>query len=92
MLYEVITERFEIREALERELIVNTYFHSATIFAIKRASRWFPVIEPILKEEGMPDDFKYLAIIESNLDNTVSPAQAVGFWQITEYEALKHVV
>ncbi|HEX2983336.1 MAG TPA: lytic transglycosylase domain-containing protein [Ignavibacteriales bacterium] len=83
-------EDFEMRERFERELIVNTYFHSSTIFALKRVSRWFPVIEPILKEEGVPDDFKYLAVIESNLANGVSPAGAVGFWQITEYAGKKY--
>lgn len=83
-------EDFEMRERLERELIVNTYFHSSTIFALKRVSRWFPVIEPILKEEGVPEDFKYLAVIESNLANGVSPAGAVGFWQITEYAGRKY--
>jgi hypothetical protein len=48
---------------------------------IKRSKRWFPVIEPILKKYGVPDDFKYLCVIESNLSNVVSPAGAAGFWQ-----------
>ena len=72
---------FGVREALDRELIVNTYRHSGTILYMKRASRWFPVIEPILAEEGVPDDFKYLAVIESGLSQAVSPAGASGFWQ-----------
>lgn len=72
---------FYIRESLDREIIVNTYFHSSTLLLFKRAYRWFPVIEPILKEYGIPDDFKYLALIESNLTNVVSPAGAAGFWQ-----------
>ena len=74
-------EAFGVREALDQELIVNTYRHSSTILYLKRASRWFPVIEPILQEEGVPEDFKYLAVIESGLSQAVSPAGAAGFWQ-----------
>lgn len=74
-------ENFEVYERIDREVLVNTYWHSATILAIKRAARWFPVIEPILKQNNIPDDFKYLAIVESNLENVVSPAGATGFWQ-----------
>jgi hypothetical protein len=72
---------FYVRESLDRELTDNTYWHSSTLLLFKRAYRWFPVIEPILKEYGIPDDFKYLALIESNLTNIVSPAGAAGFWQ-----------
>jgi len=71
----------EVYERLDRELHSNTYFHSNTILYFKKANRWFPVIEPILKENGIPEDFKYLALIESGLDNVVSPAGAVGYWQ-----------
>lgn len=74
-------ELFTARESLERELIVNTYWHSSTLLLLKRSNRWFPVIEPILKQYGVPDDFKYLSMIESGLTNAVSPAGAVGFWQ-----------
>jgi hypothetical protein len=74
-------ENFEVYERVDREILVNTYWHSATILAIKRAARWFPVIEPILKQNNIPDDFKYLAVVESNLDNVVSPAGATGYWQ-----------
>ena len=74
-------EMFNIRERYERELLSNTYFHSNTMVLIKRSKRWFPVIEPILKKYGVPDDFKYLCVIESNLSNVVSPAGAAGFWQ-----------
>jgi len=73
---------FEVRERVDRELLVNTYFQSASILHFKKAARWFPAIEKILKEQGIPDDFKYIAVIESGLSNTVSPAGAVGFWQI----------
>ncbi|MDA3942662.1 MAG: lytic transglycosylase domain-containing protein [Bacteroidetes bacterium] len=74
-------ELFITRESLERELIVNTYWHSSTLLHLKRANRWFPVIEPILAQYGVPDDFKYLSMIESGLTNAQSPAGAVGFWQ-----------
>ena len=75
---------FEIRERFERELLSNAYFHSSTMILIKRATRWFPVIEPILAKNGIPDDFKYLCVIESSLTNAVSPAGATGFWQFME--------
>ncbi|MFZ5554656.1 MAG: lytic transglycosylase domain-containing protein [Bacteroidota bacterium] len=74
-------EDIDIRERLDKELVINTYWHSSTLFLLKRANRWFPVIEPILKEEGIPDDFKFIAAIESNFDNVVSPAGASGYWQ-----------
>jgi hypothetical protein len=77
-------QRPDVRESLDRELLVNTYWHSNTLLAIKRAYRWFPVIEPILKANEIPDDFKYLAVIESALTNASSPAGAKGFWQILE--------
>jgi hypothetical protein len=77
-------ESFDIFERIEREFIVNTYWYSYTMLAIKRATRWFPVIEPILKKNNIPDDFKYVAVIESGLYNSVSPAGATGFWQIME--------
>ena len=71
----------EIYERMDREIQSNTYFHSHTIQIMKNAERYFPRIEEILKEEGVPDDFKYLAVAESSLQNVVSPAKAVGFWQ-----------
>lgn len=71
----------EVRERLDRELTVNAYWQSSTIIMFKRANRWLPTIEKILKEEGVPDDFKYLCMAESSLDNVVSPAGASGFWQ-----------
>lgn len=83
-------ENFEVYERIDRELIVNTYWHSSTILALKRANRWFPVIESILKANGLPDDFKYLAVAESNLENVVSPAGATGFWQFINSAASKY--
>jgi len=74
-------EFFDVREALDKELQINAYWQSQTILLIKRANRFFLEIDPILKEEGLPSDFKYLALAESGLTNVVSPANAVGFWQ-----------
>jgi membrane-bound lytic murein transglycosylase D len=79
-----------VREGLDRELLVNTYWHSSTILMIKRANRWFPVIEPILKQEYIPDDFKYLALIESGFTRAVSPRGAAGFWQFLEKTAKEY--
>ena len=83
-------ENFEVYERLDRELVVNTYWHSSTILALKRAARWFPVIEPILKKNNVPVDFKYLAVAESNLENVVSPAGATGFWQFIKSAAIEY--
>lgn len=74
----------DIYERMDRELLVNTYWQSNTLLLLKRANKYFPIIEPILAEEGVPDDFKYLAVIESGLTNAVSPAGARGFWQIMD--------
>ncbi len=71
----------DIWERLDRELMVNSYYHSSTIQNIKLSSRFFPVIEKILKKNNVPDDFKYLAVAESGLRNVVSPAGASGYWQ-----------
>lgn len=75
-------ENPDIYERMDRELLVNTYWQSNAFLLIKRAHKYFPIIEPILKKNGIPDDFKYLAVIESGLQNVVSPAGASGFWQI----------
>lgn len=72
---------FYVKEGLDRELSVNTYWHSSTLQIIKKSHRWFPVIDSILELNGVPQDFKYLAVIESGLSNVVSPSNAVGFWQ-----------
>lgn len=77
-------EDTDIYERMDRELLVNTYWQSNALLLMKRANKYFPVIEPILKEYGIPDDFKYLAVIESSLTQAVSPARATGFWQIME--------
>lgn len=72
----------DILERMDRELLVNTYWQSNGLLMFKRAKKYFPVIEPILKKHDIPDDFKYLAVIESGLTNAVSPAGARGVWQI----------
>ena len=72
----------DIYERMDRELLVNTYWQSNGLLMFKRAQKYFPIIEPILKKNGIPEDFKYLAVIESGLTNAVSPAGARGFWQI----------
>jgi len=80
----------EVYERFDRELHSNTYYHSNTILYFKRANRFFPVIEPILEKNGIPNDFKYLALIESGLQNVVSPAGAAGYWQFMEKTAREY--
>jgi hypothetical protein len=77
----------DIRERLEKEVLLNAYYHSATIGIMKRAHRFFPQIEQILKKENIPTDFKYLACIESSLNQAVSPVGAQGFWQFMPFTA-----
>jgi hypothetical protein len=72
----------DVHERLDKELQINCYLHSNTIFLIKRANRWLPQMQEILEKHGIPQDFKYLPLIESNLLNVVSPRDAVGYWQI----------
>ncbi|WP_010518949.1 lytic transglycosylase domain-containing protein [Croceivirga radicis] len=72
----------EVMERVDREFLVNTYWQSNAVLLMKRAKKYFPIIEPILAKNGVPDDFKYLAVAESGLQNVVSPAGATGFWQI----------
>jgi hypothetical protein len=75
-------DNFDTRESLEREILTSAYRHSSTILIIKRANRYLPMIEKILKKNNVPDDFKYLVAAESEYSNMVSPAGATGFWQI----------
>jgi len=84
-------ERFDVYESLERELLVNSYFHSQTIRLVKLAPRYFSVIDPILKEEGVPADFRYLAVAESSLNpKAYSPAGAAGLWQFMKGTAAEY--
>jgi membrane-bound lytic murein transglycosylase D len=87
----VPVNRFDVRESLDRELLVNSYFHSQTLRMIKLAPRYFSIIEPILEKKGVPDDFKYLAVAESSLNpRAVSSARAVGIWQFLAATAQEH--
>lgn len=80
----------DIRESIDREMLVNTYWQSQTLLFIKRMNKYFPVIEPILKANGIPDDFKYLAVAESGLTNAVSPSGATGFWQFLKQTGIEY--
>lgn len=77
-------ENFDTKESLDREMLVNSYWHSQTLYLLKLSTRFFPLIEPILKKEGLPEDFKYLVLAESGLQQLVSPSKAAGMWQILE--------
>ena len=79
-----------VREAYDREIMAGTFMQSSTIMMFKRAYRWFPVIEPILKKNNIPDDFKFLVLAESNLINVVSPAGAEGYWQFIRATGIKY--
>jgi len=78
-------DNFDAIERLDRELIINSYLHSATLLNIKTANRYFPVIEPILAKYGIPEDFKYLSVAESNLRMATSSSGAKGLWQFLEF-------
>ena len=80
-------EDLEIMERFDRELLVNTYWQSNGLLLIKRTKKYFPIITPILRKYGVPEDFKYLAVAESGLQNIVSPAGATGFWQLMKAAA-----
>ena len=83
--------RYDMRERMDRELSAFTFMHSTTMLMIKRANRFFPIVEPILKENGIPDDFKYLMVIESNLSTLArSPSGAAGLWQFMEATGQEH--
>ncbi len=84
-------ENFDVREALDRELLVNSYFQSQTILYLKKAKRYFHLIEPILKKNNIPDDFKYLSLAESGFqEKVVSPAGATGLWQLIKKAAIEN--
>ena len=80
----------DVRERLDRELLVNVYWQSNGLLLIKRAHKFFPIIEPILHKYDIPNDFKYLALIESGLMNVVSPSGAAGFWQFMKNTAKEY--
>ena len=83
-------EDIDVKERLDRELHINTYWHSSTILMMKLSNKYFPEIEKILAEKGVPDDFKYLSLAESGLRNVVSPAKAVGFWQMLKGTGIEY--
>ena len=87
---EVPMNLYYVRESMEREVMAGTFMHSSTLQMFKRAYRWFPVIEPILRKNGIPDDFKFLAVAESNLGNVTSPAGAEGPWQFLKATGQKY--
>lgn len=81
----VVFDRTDLRERMDRELLTIAYMHTNSTMILKRSSRYFPQVEPILKRMGIPDDLKYLMVIESNLDEKAySPAGAAGLWQFTQ--------
>ncbi len=79
-----------VKERLDKELLINMYWQSNTLLKIKRSAKYFPIIEPILKKYGIPEDFKYLAIAESGLEHVTSPAGAKGIWQFMPKTAKKY--
>ncbi len=84
-------KNFDVRESLDRELLVNSYFQSQTILYLKRSVRYFHLIEPILKKNNIPDDFKYLSLAESGFqEKVVSPAGAAGLWQLMKKAAMEN--
>jgi hypothetical protein len=83
-------EIFYVKESLDKELLINAYWHSSTIMLLKKANRFFPLVEPLLKENNIPNDFKYLALIESGFNTAVSPSGAAGYWQFMEKTAREY--
>jgi len=83
-------EFYDVYESLDRELLVNSYWHTNTILVLKRSKKYFKIIEPILKEENIPSDFKYLPAIESSFQNATSPAGAKGIWQFMKATAKEY--
>jgi membrane-bound lytic murein transglycosylase D len=83
-------ERWEVKERLDRELLMNYYMHGSTLYILKLSTRVFPTIERKLKTNGLSDDFKYLCVAESSLQNPTSPAGAVGYWQFMKETGLRY--
>lgn len=87
---QVPLKNFDVRESVQREMNAIVYWHSSMLYTMQLANRYLPYIEKKLKEQGLPDDIKYLCIAESNLQNVVSPARASGFWQLMEGTAKEY--
>lgn len=83
-------DKSDIKESLERELLITVFRHAQTFLNIKRSTKYFPVIDTILQKHELPSDVKYIAIAESDLSNATSPAGAVGFWQFMKPTALEY--
>jgi membrane-bound lytic murein transglycosylase D len=81
---------FDVKERYDRELLTNVYWQSQTLLMMKRANRFFPAISKILRKNGVPEDFKYIVVAESGLQNVVSPAGAAGYWQFLEKTGRVH--
>ncbi len=81
---------WEVKERLDRELLMNYYMHGSTLYMLKLTVRSFPVIEKKLKENGLPEDFKYLCAAESALRNQISSAGAVGYWQFLKATGIQY--
>ncbi|HUH74804.1 MAG TPA: lytic transglycosylase domain-containing protein [Chitinophagales bacterium] len=80
----------EVRERLDREIIVNTFRHSSTLLLMKKANQWTPTLTKILKEQGIPEDFVYLSMAESDLSQVSSPSNASGFWQFLKPTGIQY--
>ncbi len=87
---DIPTNDFRLKTILEHEFLQDQYLRSSTQILFNKAQRWFGYIEPVLKQQGIPDDFKYLAVIESHLSNVYSPAGAAGFWQLMSSSAINY--
>ncbi|WP_166386453.1 MULTISPECIES: lytic transglycosylase domain-containing protein [unclassified Polaribacter] len=74
----------DVKERMERELLVNTYWQSNGLLLIKRANKYFPILEPLLKKYGLPDDFKFLALAESGFIDETSNVGAAGMWHFMQ--------
>ncbi len=83
-------DRWEVKEALEKEVLSNCYRHSSTMQILRLSGRYFPLIEERLRANGVPDDFKYLCVAESSLTNASSPVGAKGFWQFMKGTAPRY--
>jgi len=87
---EAVPMTADAKERLDMQLLSNSYYHSSTLQYLKRANRYFPTIERILREHGIPEDFKYLAVAESGLLHVSSHAKASGFWQFMKLSAKEY--
>lgn len=83
-------DRWEVRERLDRDVLINFYAHGSMLYIMKLAGRVFPVIEARLKANGVPDDFKYLCVAESSLMTPTSAAGATGYWQFMKDTAPRY--